>query len=138
MAIADPYLETRVLTASPQQLHLIVLDGALRYARVAHEALGRGDLEASHFAICRSGDFVSELIVGLRPGDEPELTERLKQLFLFVRRSLTQADVTHETEPLRDAIKILEMHRETWLEVMELLPKEAPRPRAAADTCWTT
>jgi flagellar protein FliS len=138
MSVADPYLETRVLTASPHHLHLMVIDGALRHARVAHEALGRGDLETSHFALSRSRDFVNDLLGGLRPGDESEVIEHLKQLFLFVRRNLTQADLTHETEPVRDAIKVLEIHRETWMELIEALPKELHRETLPAQTSWTT
>ena len=39
MPAADQYLETQVLTAPPEQLHMLVVDGALRFARLGVQAL---------------------------------------------------------------------------------------------------
>jgi flagellin-specific chaperone FliS len=39
MTTAAEYLEAQVLTASPHRLHLLVVDGAIRFARQAQAAL---------------------------------------------------------------------------------------------------
>ena len=44
------YLETQVLTASPEQLHLMVIDGALRFARYGLISLEQDDIEEAHEA----------------------------------------------------------------------------------------
>ncbi|HUG90811.1 MAG TPA: flagellar export chaperone FliS [Planctomycetaceae bacterium] len=126
------YRHTQVLTASPHRLHLMVVDGAIRHAVQAEQALAAGDFETAHAALGRSRDFVSELLAGLDGRQAPELVERLKGLFLFVYRNLVDADRRREPERVRDALKILEMHRETWLEAGRL-----PSSAAAGDVIQT-
>lgn len=50
----DQYLETKVMTAKPHQLHLMVVEAAIRYAMQAKEGMEAKDLESSHLALCNS------------------------------------------------------------------------------------
>lgn len=124
MIRGDEYLETQVMTAPPHQLHLMVVDGAIRFAQRGAQALQEHDFEAAHFALNSSREFVSELIAGLDASQSPELVERLRALFAFVYRSLAMADLHHDVGQIGDALKILEMHREAWRSLMEQLPAE--------------
>ena len=123
--MTNDYLQTQVLTASPHRLHLMVVDGALRHAARAEQAIESGDFEAAHFALNKSRDFVTELLSGLDPGPAPELVGLLKNLFLFAYRKLAEADRCRDARLVRDARKILEMHRETWVEVGQLQASDA-------------
>jgi len=116
---ADAYLESRVLTAAPYQLHLMVVDAALLHARKAGDALDQRDHEVSFFALSKSRECLDELILGLNMEAAPELSESIKQLLLFVHRCLRMADLTHDSKHVRDGIKILELHRENWLLAIE-------------------
>lgn len=124
MAIDDAYLESKVLTASPYQLHLLVLDGAIRFARQADSAFEAGDHDAASQALTRSRDFVTELLGGLDEGQAPELVHSLQSLFTFVYRKLAQAEIERSAQPARDAIRILNLHRETWLALEKQLRSE--------------
>lgn len=121
MPTENEYLESRVMTASPGQLHLMVIDGAIQHAVRAEQALQRGDIEAAHFALNDSRGFVSELISGLDEQQTPELIEKLKGLFFFVFSRLVEADLHRDANRVRDALKILTMHRETWVTLIESL-----------------
>lgn len=83
----------------------------------------------------RSRECVSELIAGLNPDQAPEMVQSLKNLFVFVYRSLAMADL--ETSPARvdDAIRILESHRDTWLELIDKLSSQLgePQPQVEQD-----
>ncbi len=125
MTPQDEYLETRVMTAAPHQLHLMVLDGAIRFMKSAETALGEEDYEAAHSALGSSRDFVAELISGLDPAHSPELVDQLKALFVFVYRNLVQADLEHDPQLVRDAGKILQMHRDTWAAMTQQLPAQS-------------
>ena len=131
MAFADPYLETRVMSAPPHQLHLMVVDAALRFARQGAQCLTEQDLSGAYAALNRSRDCVKELIVGLRPNEAPDLIAQLNELFMFVYRRLVDADLKRDPQLARDAIRILEIHRGTWLELIEALPKELSGPHTA-------
>lgn len=143
---ADSYLETQVLTAPPEQLHMMVVDGALRFARQGLTSLGESDYEMSHESFSRSREFVNELIVGLKKDEEQDqqIIDNLQSLFGFVHRALVAADGQRDEQKAKDAIKILEQHRETWAELIDRLKAErgdaAPTPHqmVSSETDGTT
>lgn len=120
----DEYLEAQVMTASPEKLHLMVVDGAIRFAKQAAQAMQEKDFETVHESLNRSRDFVVELTGGLNDEHHVELVEKLKGLFGFVYRNLVDADLEQETKKIATAIEILEMHRETWRMLMNKLQEE--------------
>ena len=126
MNAASEYLEARVLTASPQELHLMVVDGAIRHATGAQQALESSDFETSHFALNRSREFVMELISGLAEDKATEIVTQLKQLFGFAYRQLNEADLQHDPQKVGDALRVLELHRDTWRELIELQKSDGP------------
>ncbi len=120
----DAYVETRVMTADPHALHLLVVDGALRNARRAVESLEKGDAELTHLALGEARDHVSELLGGLDEERGGEIAANVSQLFVFVFRTLLKAELESDVSAVRDAVRILELHRETWLELGETLRRE--------------
>ena len=135
----DEYLETQVMTATPLQLHLMVIDGAIRYATQAEEALQENDFETAHFALNRSREFVTELIGGLDQERSDEIVNRLKSLFMFVYQNLVNADMKRDVTKARDALKILKMHRETWMELGDKVKLEnIPTPNETGETDWSS
>ena len=123
------YIENQVLTATPHQLHLMVVDGALRFARKAAQATEQQDFEQAHFALDKSRDLVAELIGGLDPAQQPELVDQLKALFVFVYENLNHADVKQDASYIHDGIKVLSIHRESWCELIEQLPSSTPEEK---------
>lgn len=117
MQRASVYFEDQVLTASPHRLHLMVVEAALRHARRGLEALEQQQWEATFQALSKARDCVSELIGGLDPDQAPELVAPTKELFVFAYRNLATADFERNPQLVRDAIRILEIHRETWIEL---------------------
>lgn len=140
---ADEYFENQVLTASAERLHLMVVEGALRFARLGLEAMDQKDFSTAHVALDRSQKCVNELLIGLKADVNPELVDKLKSLFVFIHHSLMLADFTHNSQQIRDAIRIIELHRETWLTLMSRLKSELVSSRGSdsdepAVTSWLT
>ena len=50
---AQNYLRTRVMTATPEQLQMMLYDGAIRFAEQAKAALVAEDFEKSYQSIAR-------------------------------------------------------------------------------------
>lgn len=131
----DEYLEAQVMTATPHQLHLMVVDGALRFSRQAEAALKEKDFETSHFSLNRARECVNEIIGGLREDRQEDLVEQLRALFGFVYQNLARADLEQSPDMVADAIRILELHRETWVQLGETLRVEnAASPAAQPKT----
>ncbi len=124
---AQNYLRTQVLTATPEQLQMMLYDGAIRFAEQARPALAARNWEASYNAISRAQKIITELTSSLRHDIAPELCGRLASIYNFIYRKLVEANVEHKTEALDEAIKILKFPRETW----EMLLKQLGRQKAA-------
>jgi len=137
MLAEDQYLETKVMTATPWQLHLMVVDAAIRKAVVAREALEKRNYETAHFSLNGSRDCLTELIGGLNAEHHPELVERLKALFAFCFRNLAEADLHHDPNRAADALRILRMHRETWMALGEQVRQaNSESSRSASQRSW--
>ncbi len=127
MAAADSYLSTQVLTASPYRLHLMVVEGAIQFANVGADSLEAGDLESGHLALSKSRDFVTELIGGLREEHNPQLFARMKQLFFFAFINLMEGERERDSQKVRAALEVLQIHHATWIELAaHLAPAATP------------
>lgn len=107
------YLESKVLTAPPHRLHLMLIEGAIRFGRQAEEALRRGDQVAAATPLLRALDIVGELLVGVRE-NKTELTRKIADLYLFVFRRVSQAKINGDAVALGEALQLLEFERQTW------------------------
>jgi len=132
---SQEYLRNAILTATPEQLHLMLYDGAIRFALKGQEAIRAKDREAAFNALERAQRIVLELAAGLRREINPELVDRMGALYSFIYRRLVDANVNQDEQALEEALRILRYQRETWVLVMEKLKKELPGgtpPRPAA------
>ncbi len=112
------YLEAKILTASSQQLQLMLLEGAIRYGRQAEEAMLRGKTLDAAEPLLRVLDIVGELLVGVRE-TKSELNTRLGALYLYLFRCVSQAKVNDDVTKLSEALCLLEFERQTWQLVCE-------------------
>jgi flagellar protein FliS len=107
------YLESKVLTASPQRLHLLLIEGAMRFGRQADEALRRGDKVAASAHLLRVIDIVGEMLAGVR-SIKSDLNEKIADLYWFIFRRVSEAKINVEPAPLAEALRLLEFERQTW------------------------
>jgi flagellar protein FliS len=121
----DEYLESKVTTATPIQLHLMVIDGAIRHARAAHTAMQHGKMAEASTALSEARRFVGEMLAGLDEKQFAEVVGRLKAIFLFVLRNLVNADLERNQTLVAESISILQLHRETSLALAERLKQES-------------
>jgi flagellar protein FliS len=125
-AMMDQYLETRITTATAHQLHLMIVDGAIRYALTAEAALKENNWQPAEAALDQARGFVSEMLSGLDATRFPQMVDRLKALFVYIHRNLVKAGLNRDEKLVGDAITILRMYRETWLALADKLKQESP------------
>jgi flagellar protein FliS len=109
----DTYLETQILTATPQRLRLTLIEEAIRRARLTAELWreARDDEALESLIGCRA--IVSELLAGVREGESP-LARQVVALYVFLFQLLTRAQITRAAAALGTAIRVLEEERQTW------------------------
>jgi len=115
----NPYLKTRIMTASPEELRLMLYDGALKFARQARSSLEQEDFEASYQSLMRAQKIVLELSTSLNHNAAPEICDKLSALYTYIYRLLVEANVEHDTKKCDEAVELLEYERETWQMLMQ-------------------
>lgn len=120
------YLEAKIQTANSAQLHLMLLDGALRFGREAEKGVIRGEELGYQTPLLRTMKIVEELIAGVRHSED-ELNEKLAKLYTFCYARLTSVYVNADKQMMAEALQILEFQRETWRQAVEKLGEEAPK-----------
>ena len=121
----NPYLKTKVMTAGPAELRMMLFDGALKFARKGRAGLVDGDRETAFEGISRCQDILIELINGLAPEQAPDLCQRLSALYTFMYTRLIEALHTQDASAVEEVIKLLEYERETWSMALDKLAGEA-------------
>ena len=122
--VAQNYLKTRVMTATPEQLQMMLFDGALRFGEQAKLALEKKNFEDSYNNISRVQKILTELSCTLKHDLAPELCKKLAALYAYAYRKLIEANIDHKVESLVEALDILRYQRETWGMLLDQLGKK--------------
>ena len=128
---ANPYLRNQVLSAKPEELRLMLFDGAIRFLNQGRKGLEAKDFDVSYTNISKAQKIVLELSNSLNPSVMPEVTEKLSALYTYIYRLLVEASTTRETKPLDEATRLLKYERETWAMLIEKAAAEPAESGAA-------
>lgn len=134
---ANPYLRTRIMTASPEQLRLMLYDGAIKFCRQGRHALNQRDYEGLYESLTRAQKIVMELSTSLNHEIAPDLCDRMTALYNYVYRRLVDASIERDPAAIDEAIELIEYERETWSILLRKLQEEADDASAPADTAET-
>lgn len=120
----NPYLKTKVMTAGPAELRLMLFDGAIKFAEQGKAGLVAKDFEAAYTGISRCQKIIIELINALRPEENPELCDRLSALYMFMYSRLVAASSERNTEHVDEVLNLLHYERQTWQMLLEKMAEE--------------
>lgn len=113
-ALENPYLRDAVMTATPEQLQLMLYDGAIRMALQARDAIEKKDYETSFNKLSRAQNIVLEMQNGLNYEVNRPLCQRVAAIYNFIYRKLIDANVGRSVADIDDALRVLRVERETW------------------------
>jgi flagellar protein FliS len=125
-SVGDSYREGEILTAPPQRLHLLLVEAAIRYTERTRQLWQQNQNDAAFEALVRAQQIVSEILAGIKVTDEFPLARKVAAIYTFIFRSLVQAGYTREEKYLNDALRVLNIQRETWEEVCRRLGGTSP------------
>ena len=120
---AQNYLRTKVLTATPEQLQLMLYDGAIRFGEQAKLALEQKNFEQSYNMISKVQKIITEMNSSLKHDVSPDLCKRMASLYNYIYLRLVEANVERLIPPLVEALDLLKYQRETWAMLLDQLGK---------------
>ncbi len=117
------YRETRVKTASPGQLVVMLYDEALKQCDKAIELAGEGakpkpeHIERINAALGKAQDVITELMASLDFDAGGEIAQNLFSLYVWFGRELLEANIAKDTARVRSVRGMLAELRAAWAEV---------------------
>lgn len=114
----EEYLKNQIETATPQKLHLMLVEGAIRYARVAQNCWRERKEEDARDAVDRCYLIIVEMLSNVGAA-ESALGRRISSVYLFLFQTVAEVRQQRDDEKLNDLLRVLAIERETWRQVCQ-------------------
>lgn len=126
MAMNNPYQQYQtnsILTAPPEELTLMLYNGAIKFLKQAKIHIEENKLDKAHNNIIKAQNIIRELMCTLDM--QYEIAQNLYQLYDFMYNWLVQANVNklkpEGVQQIDDVIGMLEELRDTWVETIKIV-----------------
>ena len=119
-AYVNQYKNNQVLNASPEQILIMLFDGAIRFCRQAMMAHEQQDYKQMAERISKVMAIVCEFSNSLNREVGGEIAENLDALYSYMTRELTRANLKKEKDALESVEKILLDLREGFAGAVEV------------------
>lgn len=118
MYTANPYniyKQNSVNMASSQQLLLMLLDGAVKYTKIARMAILNKDIQRAHKELVRVQDIFLELMITM--DKNTKYMEDLYNIYDFIKNELAKANIKKDITIIDNTLPLIEEIRDMWYEV---------------------
>lgn len=112
------YNNSKVLTASPAELTLMLYEGAIKFCNIAIAAVEKGDIPKAHTNIVK----VERIIDYLRQTLDMkyEVAQDFERIYSYLGQRLIEGNLKKDKEVLEEVCEHLRSVRDTWKEVMRI------------------
>lgn len=120
MATANAYAQynnSKVLTASPAELTLMLYEGAIKFCNIALMGIEEKDIPKAHTNIRKAQkivDYLRETLDMKYP-----VAEDFERIYLYLSRRLVEANIKKDPEILNEVLEHFRAVRDNWKEVMK-------------------
>lgn len=116
----NQYQNNHIMTASPEQILLMLYDGAIRFATMAEKCLAEEDMPGKGKYLGKVIAILSEFSNTLDHKIGGELAENLDALYNYMINRLGEANIQNNSEPIAEVKKMLTELRTTWQQAIEI------------------
>ena len=116
------YNKSKIMTASPAELTLMLYDGCIKFMNIAVMAIDEGNTEKAHINIRKAERIIEEFRSTL--DDKYPVAKDFDNIYKYVSRRLVEANVSKDKEILAECITHIRSLRDTWREVMKIAHSE--------------
>lgn len=109
------YKTNSVNYASKEQLLLMLVEGAVKFCKIARQAIVDNDVKKSHDALTRTQDIFTELMISLDT-TQGDWAVQLFDVYAFIKERLFEANMRKSLEIVDEIIPLVEDINETWKE----------------------
>lgn len=121
MALPNGYVNygnSKIITASPAELTLMLYEGAIKYCNIAIMALDKKDIEKVNNNIIKAEKIIDYLQVTLDM--KYPVAKNFDDMYNYLMQRLIEANIKKDTEILEEICVHLRSIRDTWKDVMRI------------------
>ena len=121
MALPNAYAQynnSKILTASPAELTLMLYEGAIKFCNIASLAIDQKDIEKAHLNISKAEKIIDHLRVTLDM--KYPVAQDFERVYSYLSERLVQANISKDKEIVEEVCGHIRTMRETWKEVMRI------------------
>jgi flagellar protein FliS len=108
------YQSNSVFNRPPELLTLDLYDGAIRFITEALEGFNQESYVKINSNLSRGGAIIDELTASLNFEKGGDMAKSFANLYGFIRTQLTMGLVKKDRKAVEDALKIVQIMRDTW------------------------
>lgn len=112
----NAYKTNSVNYASRDQLLLMLVDGAVKFAKIGRQAIIDKDVKKAHENIIKTQNIFYELMATLDVNKGGEWTKGLMSVYDFIARRLADANIKKDAAIMDEVIPLIEDVKDTWHE----------------------
>ena len=111
------YNNSKIMTASPAELTLMLYDGAIKFSNIAIAAIEANDANKAHMNIVK----VQRIIDNFRNTLDKKypVWEDFDRIYVYLLQRLFEANIKKDKEIMEEVLTHLRTMRDTWKEVMQ-------------------
>ncbi len=128
MAGQNPYAQynnSKILTASPAELTLMLYEGAIKFCNIAIMGIEQGDIQKAHDNIVKVQRIVDEFRATLDM--KYEVAKDFDRVYVYLQKRLLDANMKKDKEIVEEVAGHLREMRNTWKEVMRTSNAKQPQ-----------
>lgn len=115
---AAAYNDSKILTASPAELTLMLYEGAIKFCNLAEMAIEKNEYDKAHLNIIKAERIISEFRATL--DFKYPVAKDFDAVYDYIYRRLIDANIKKDKDVLLEALGYIREMRDTWKEVMKL------------------
>jgi len=121
---AKNYKQTAIKTASPEQILLMLYEGAIKAAKLARVAMEKGQIAEKGRQIAKVHDIINELNTTLDHKRAADVAAQLASLYEFCVSQLLKANLQNDINAMDSVVKILTTLHEGWVVAVDEIRKQ--------------
>ncbi|NLF83220.1 MAG: flagellar export chaperone FliS [Candidatus Gastranaerophilales bacterium] len=126
--MTNPYLkqyqQSQIQTAPPEQILIMLYDGAIQFLNKALVALEQKNIQESHNNIIGAQNIIMEFMNTLNMDIGGEVARNLYSLYEYPHYRLIQANINRNAEMVQEVLRHLKDLKATWEEAIRIAARE--------------
>lgn len=110
------YNNSKIQTATPAELTLLLYEGAIKFTNIAIVAMEKNDVQKAHDNIMKTEKIIEEFQATL--DHKYPVAKDFEAVYSYLLKRLFDANIRKDPEILEEVLRHLRTMRDTWKDVM--------------------